>query len=96
MVIGLLGGGVTSWGYAASTFGSLPWWIAAGVVFALALAAARLSMAPALLIMAGLLFGTTHVVPFGPLGMACFTVAAALLEFARGRAEAGEAVTVPA
>jgi hypothetical protein len=96
MVIGLLGGGVTGWGYSASTYGSLPWWIAAGVVFGLALAVARPSMVPALLIMAGLLFGTTHVVPFGPLGMACFTIAAALLELARGRAEAGEVAPLPA
>jgi hypothetical protein len=38
------------------------------------------SLRTSMLIMSGILFGTTHVVPFGPLGMACFLMAAFLLE----------------
>src|SRR6266851_1278298 len=35
----------------------------------------------ALLVLAGMLFGTRHVVPTGPLGMACFVVGVAWLEW---------------
>src|SRR5215471_3513232 len=35
----------------------------------------------ALLVLAGMLFGTRHAVPTGPLGMACFVVGVAWLEW---------------
>jgi hypothetical protein len=35
----------------------------------------------ALLVLAGMLFGTRHAVPFGPLGMACFVMGVAWLEW---------------
>jgi hypothetical protein len=62
-VLGLIAGAISGWGYSASTFGSIPWWIAVA------------------------LFGTTHVVPYGPLGMAFFVTAIALIEFAPRKAQ---------
>jgi hypothetical protein len=96
VAVGLLAGAVPAWGHAASTFGSLPWWIAAGAVYVLALVVARPSMPVALLFMTGLLFGTTHVPPYGPLGMACFVVASALIEAARAKAPLPEPARAPA
>lgn len=82
LILGLVGGAITGWGYSASTFGTLPWWIVVGLVGIVSLIVARFSLPVALLIISGILFGTTHVVPYGPLGMLCFVLAVALLEFA--------------
>jgi len=81
VILGILAGVLTGWGTSASTFGTLPWWIAVAVVGVLGLVVGRPSWPASLLIVSGILFGTTHVVPYGPFGMACFLAAAALLEF---------------
>lgn len=83
IVVGVASAAVPAWGQAAGTFGSPPWWIAVVVVYVAALAVA--GMPSALLLAAGMLFGTTHVTPYGPLAMACFVVAAALIELPRLR-----------
>ncbi|HSB65982.1 MAG TPA: hypothetical protein VLD65_05340 [Anaerolineales bacterium] len=82
-----LAGAVDSWGYSAATFGTLPWWIAALLIGLLSFLISRASLPVSLLTLSGILFGITHVVPFGPLGMACFVVAAALLEWAPRKAQ---------
>jgi hypothetical protein len=87
VVLGLLAGAVDSWGYSASAFGTVPWWI---VVMALGLVSfviSQASLSVSLLVLSGILFGITHVVPYGPLGMACFVIAVALIEFAPHRVQ---------
>jgi hypothetical protein len=91
LVLGLITGAITGWGASASTFGTLPWWIAVALVGLLTLLTTRLSFISALFILAGVLFGTTHVVPFGPLGMACFLIAVALLEFSPNKIQIPQA-----
>ena len=86
LILGLLGGGISGWGNSASTFGTLPWWIAVVVVSVICFLVARPSLPASLLILSGILFGTTHVVPYGPLGMACLGAAIALLAFAPAKA----------
>ena len=86
LILGLLGGAITGWGYSASTFGTPSWWIAVALVGSISLLVTRFTLTPSLFILAGILFGTTHVVPYGPLGMACFFLAVALLEFAPHKA----------
>jgi hypothetical protein len=87
LILGLLGGAVSGWGYSASTFGTLPWWIAVGLVGVISFFVARPSLPATLLILSGILFGTTHVVPCGPLGMLCFVLAMVTLEFAPMKAQ---------
>jgi hypothetical protein len=84
LIIGFIAGAFTGWGYSASTFGSLPWWIAVVLLGLAAFLVTRRSLPASLLILAGILFGTMHVVPYGPLGMACFVGAAAFVEFRPG------------
>jgi len=81
LIIGLIAGGISGWGYSASTFGTLPWWTAVVLVGLISYFLSRQSLPISLLILSGILFGTTHVVPYGPLGMACFVMASTLLEF---------------
>ncbi len=81
LALGLIAGAVTGWGYSTSMFGTLPWWSAVLLVGLICLIVARPSVPASLLILSGILFGTTHVVPYGPLGMACFVLGVALLEF---------------
>jgi hypothetical protein len=95
LTLGLIAGAITGWGYSASMFGTLPWWIAVLLVGVICLIVAR-SLPAGLLIVAGILFGTTHVVPYGPLGMACFITAIALLELAPRKAQASQMITVTA
>ena len=95
LLLGFVAGAITGWGYSTSMFGTLPWWIAVTLVGGLCLIVTRPTPSPALLILSGILFGTTHVVPYGPLGMACFVVAAALLEFARKTQTHPSMETVP-
>jgi hypothetical protein len=80
--LGVIAGGFTGWGYSSSMFGTLPWWIGVAVIGAISILVVRPALPYTLLILAGILFGTTHVVPFGPLGMACFAAAVALLQSA--------------
>jgi hypothetical protein len=86
LVLGLISGAVTGWGYSSSTFGTLPWWIIVIIIGAVCLLISRPGLPVAMLILSGILFGTTHAVPYGPLGMLCFALAAALLEVAPHRA----------
>jgi hypothetical protein len=96
IALGLLAGALTGWGYSASTFGTLPWWTAVGVIGLLGLVIARPSWSVSLFIVSGILFGTTHVVPFGPLGMACFIAGTAVSEFSPRRIiTGGRMTTVP-
>ena len=94
LVLGFMAGAVTGWGYTASAFGTLPWWIAVVMVGVICLLVARPALPASLLIVSGILFGTTHVVPYGPLGMACFVVAVALLEFIPHEAQASQTMPV--
>jgi len=96
LLLGFIAGAVTGWGYSSSMFGTLPWWIAVLLIGMICLIVARASVPASLLIVSGILFGTTHVVPYGPLGMACFVTAVALLEFAPKKAPTTEAIVVPA
>jgi hypothetical protein len=86
LVLGFIAGAVTGWGYSSSMFGTLPWWIAVLLVGVICLIVARPPLPASLLVVSGILFGTSHVVPYGPLGMACFVMAVALLEFAPRKA----------
>lgn len=86
LILGLISGAVTGWGYSSSMFGTLPWWIAVIMIGVICFLIARPGLPAALLIMSGILFGTTHVVPYGPLGMACLVLAIALLEIAPHKA----------
>ena len=94
LVLGLIAGAVTGWGYSASMFGTLPWWMAVALIGLIGLIVARPSLPPSLLIISGILFGTTHVVPYGPLGMACFVMAVALLEFAPRKVQVLQVIPV--
>src|SRR5262249_39269645 len=88
LVLGLVAGAVTGWGYSASTFGTWPWWLAVLLVGVICLIAGRPALPASLLIVSGILFGTSHVVPYGPLGMACYIAAIALLEFVPQKVQA--------
>jgi hypothetical protein len=79
--LGLLPLAVTGWGVATNSAGTLVWW---GVVAltALAMAAVSRHLPAMLLALAAMLFGTTHVAPLGPLGMACLAGAAVWLKLA--------------
>jgi Uncharacterized protein conserved in bacteria len=95
-VLGLIAGAVTGWGFSASMFGTLPWWIAVFLVGGMCMFVTRRSGPASLLLLSGILFGTTHVLPYGPLGMACFVVAVALLESSQPKAQPGHKMeTVP-
>jgi len=94
LVLGLIAGAVTGWGYSASIFGTLPWWIAVALIGLICLIVARPPLPASLLIVSGIFFGTTHVVPYGPLGMACFVIAAALLEFAPRKVELPQPISI--
>jgi hypothetical protein len=81
IALGVLAGAFTGWGYSTNLFGTLPWWIGVAVIASISLIVVRPAFPSTLLILGGILFGTTHIPPFGPLGMACFVVAAAALQF---------------
>jgi hypothetical protein len=93
LILGLLGGAITGWGYSTSVFGTWPWWIAVVAVGILCLFPARPSWPVSFLIVSGILFGTTHVVPYGPLGMVCFVLAITFLEFVPNKARVPQRVT---
>src|SRR5258706_6635091 len=94
LVLGLIAGAVTGWGYSASMFGTLPWWMAVALIGLIGLIVPRPSLPPSLLITSGILFGTTQVVPYVPLGMACYVMAVALLEFAPRKGQGLQGVPV--
>lgn len=74
-----LGGGAFTF---IPALGMLGWVLAAGGL-AVALAQAGASRWPvALLVVAAVAFGITHEPPFGPIGMAAFAAAVALIEYA--------------
>jgi hypothetical protein len=75
-------------------FGTFPWWIAVWFIGMLGLIIAHPVLPASLLILSGILFGTTHVVPYGPLGMACFVIAVAILKFAPNKVTKTAAITV--
>ncbi len=94
LIFGLIAGAITGWGYSSSMFGTLPWWIAVIIIGAICFLTARPGLPAAMLILSGVLFGTTHVVPYGPLGMACFVIAASLFEFAPRKAEMPQVTSI--
>jgi hypothetical protein len=81
----ILAGAYTGWGASSGMFGTLSWWIGVAVIAAISVIVVRPPLPYTPLIVAGILFGTTHVVPFGPLGMACFLAAAAVIQLAPDR-----------
>jgi hypothetical protein len=85
IVLSVSAGVFTGWGSSSSSFGSLPWWIGVLAIGLLAFLITRPSIIPSLLILSGVLFGTTHVVPFGPLGMLSLLGAVTLIEFERSK-----------
>lgn len=90
IAVGVFGSAYTGWGYSSGMFGSLPWWIGVASIAAIGLIVVRPALPYASLILAGILFGTTHVVPFGPLGMLCFLAAAAIAQVAPQPFAAGQ------
>jgi hypothetical protein len=66
---------------------TLLWWVAIIAAFLAVLSLGRPRLPAALFVLAGMLFGTTHIVPIGPLGMVCLAAGAAWLEFAARRVE---------
>src|SRR6266496_2472620 len=94
LILGLIAGAIKGWGYSSSMLGTLPWWIAVIIIGAICFLTARPGLPAAMLILSGVLFGTTHVVPYGPLGMACFVIAASLFEFAPRKAEMPQVTSI--
>ena len=79
----------TGWGASYAAFGTLPWWLGVGTIALLSALFVRPPFPAVLLILAGILFGTTHVVPFGPLGMLCFVAASMITRYAGSRSKLG-------
>lgn len=94
LALGLIAGAMTGWGSSSSMFGTLPWWIAVAVISVICLLIARPALPATALILSGMLFGTTHVVPYGPLGMLCFLAAVMLFEFAPHKVTKTEALAL--
>jgi hypothetical protein len=93
LVFSLIAGVAAGWAISAGVVGSLPWWIITALIGIISLIIARPPLPASLLILSGILFGTAHVTPVGPLGMACFVLAAALLEFTANKAQITQTVT---
>jgi hypothetical protein len=81
MVLVILAFGLVGWGIATSSVGTTLWWIAFAIAGLAVFSVSRPHLPVALLVLAGMLFGTRHAVPTGPLGMACFVVGVAWLEW---------------
>lgn len=82
-------------GQALSPFS--PVWLAIIVILSIAFGFAFRPHVPVgLLLMASFLFATTHAPPFGPLGLACFLLAALQLEIVRRKARAVPSGVAPA
>jgi hypothetical protein len=96
LALGVAAGGVVGWGVATSSFGTWPWWMTVGLVGLIGLVVSRPWLPGTLLILAGVFFGTTHVVPYGPLAMVCLVGAAAWLEFMPHRVEFARKVATAA
>ena len=69
------------------------WWVAIVVVSILLSLAARPHLLVGLLALAAFLFGTSHAPPIGPLGMACFFLAALQYELLQRKRASDESVT---
>jgi hypothetical protein len=67
-------------------FNTWAWWGAIVITTLPILVVGKPKVVGALLMMAAALFGATHVVPVGPLGMACLLGAMAYLEFVKPKA----------
>jgi hypothetical protein len=74
--------------------GTMGWWLCAAGTGLLLFVLARPRLPAALLALSGALFGSTHVPPIGPLGLACFLIAALLCE-AREPKPVAEAILAP-
>lgn len=83
--IGVVAAAATGWGASTFHYGTHLWWAIVAAIGAAALIGAWPRVPVAMLMLAGIFFGTTHVVPYGPLGMACFLIAVTLLEIERRR-----------
>jgi hypothetical protein len=79
--LAVVGFALVGWGVAAAQSGTPLWWAAVALIALAVLALNRFRPAAMLLALAAMLFGTTHVVPYGPLGAACFLAAALWLQF---------------
>jgi hypothetical protein len=80
-IIGVSALAVNAWAAPGGHVGAPVWWGAVAAVGAIALLVGRPRLPVGMLILAAVLFGATHVPPFGPLGMLCFVTAAAWLTF---------------
>jgi len=69
----------TGWGASSGAYGSLLWWAGIGLIAAASLLLVRPALPYTLLVLAGILLGTAHIPPFGPLAMICFLGAAAFV-----------------
>jgi hypothetical protein len=76
---------LVGWGVASGNSGTLLWWVAVAILGLAVLVLSRLHPPAALLTLAAMLFGTTHVIPYGPLGAACFLAAALWLQLSTRR-----------
>jgi hypothetical protein len=95
--IALIGFGVFGWVASGGLdFNSPLWWLALVVPAAVVFVAARLQLVPALLTLAGMLFGTTHVPPAGSLAMAAFLAAALWVELRPAAVAAAQTTTLAA
>jgi hypothetical protein len=88
LALGIAAFVITGWGTSGGTHGSAQWWSAVAIFTVIGLVFARPAIPTVGLLLAGLFFGTTHVVPYGPIAMACFLAAAACIESEKGRATA--------
>jgi hypothetical protein len=84
VLLGICALALTGWGVANDAPGSLPWWIGVLAIALVAFLAVRPRLIASMLLLAAMLFGTSHVVPYGPLGMACLLTAAIAIESTRG------------
>ncbi len=72
LILSLLAFALLGWGVSTASAGTWLWWLAVTVTGLAVFSVAHPRLPAALFVLAGMLFGSTHVVPFGPLGMACF------------------------
>jgi hypothetical protein len=81
IALAVIAGPFTEWGYASGAYGTLPWWIGVAILGLVSLILIRPALPYTLLVLASILFGTSHATPFGPLGMLCFFAAVVLVEW---------------
>ncbi|MBX5451628.1 MAG: hypothetical protein IRZ24_16320 [Thermogemmatispora sp.] len=81
--LAVVGFALVGWGVASGSSGTLLWWGAVALVALAVLGLNRGRPVATLLALAAMLFGTTHVIPYGPLGAACFLAAALWLQLSQ-------------